>query len=834
MKLPLEIVSDDGGVVVLRTSEPLGRLGMSGGVALHYPTRTGALLRVDGVVRGAFDREHDTVPLPSHVRGDVTLEVERRSMPTTGLPSGAGFRWTWILANAAQKPGLVLETIARGLPGRRARKPAAPSDAGDLALVGHSHLDVAWLWTYDQTARKAQRTFATAVRQLESHAAFIFTQSQPQLYAWVERADPIFFERVRTLGRAGRFDPSGAAMWVEPDCNIPSGESLLRQLSFGIAYVERTFGRRPSVAWLPDTFGFANTLPTLLGHAGIASFGTTKLGWNDTTAFPYARFVWEGPDGSRIVSAQIASVAGDAKPARVRRARARGDALLVGHGDGGGGATDAAIAEASAIGTWNALDRYFADIARGADRLPIVHDELYLQEHRGTYTTHHAIKARNAALERELGSAELALAWAKALHATPFFLDEARGQLAAAWEIVLRAQFHDVLSGSAIADVYVDVHAEYDQADALVAHVRSSARSVLPKSNAIALPQPVAPVRAPARDRRASSLLLANDRVVARVDDRGALVELRAPHAPNLVRDGLRLAAYVDRPKRWDAWNLDRRYRKHPLRVAVTGVEIVDEGIEIRYAFGASLAVARLTLDRNAAFVRVDLAVDWRERHVVLRVENTLAFEATRARFGSPHGTIDRPPNPASRSERARYEAPGQRFARVDASSRGFALLALDTYGWSVERCGDVTALGHSLLRGPTWPDPGADAGTHAFALGYAPCADLGMGELETVWQHFAGTNDVPMFTSEDPAVHVVATKLANDGDGVVVRVRECDGAPRSMRLRCGARVRTIGCVDALEAPLATPLASDAVYADGEIVAPLGAFALRSFRVRTA
>ncbi len=833
MKLPLEIVSDDGSVVVLRAAEPLGRPTTADGVALRYATRTGALLRVDGVVRGAFDREHETVTLPSHVRGDVTLEVERRAMPTTGLPSGAGFRWTWILANAAQKPARVLETIARATRAGRARTRVDPTDADEIALVGHSHLDVAWLWTYGDTVRKAQRTFATAVRQLESDAAFVFTQSQPQLYAWVQRRDPAFFERVRTLGRAGRFDTSGAAMWVEPDCNIASGESLLRQLSFGIRFVDATFGRRPSVAWLPDTFGFANTLPTLLAHAGIAYFGTTKLGWNDTTAFPHARFIWEGPDGARIVSAQIASIEGDAGPARVRRVRVRGDALLVGHGDGGGGATDAAVADASAIGTWTSLGRWFASVARDADRLPIVHDELYLQEHRGTYTTHHAIKARNAALERALGSAELALAWAKALHATPFFLDEARAQLGHAWEIVLRAQFHDVLPGSAIADVYADVRREYDEADELVAHVFASARSVLPQSNAIAVPQPIAPVRVPASKRRGATTLLANACVVARVDDRGALVELRVPHGPNLVRDGLRLAAYVDRPKAWDAWNLDRSYRKHPLRVEVTDVEIVDDAIEIRYAFGASLAVARLTLDRNDPYLRVDLAVDWREHHVVLRVENALAFEATRARFGSPHGTIDRPPDPQSREDRARYEAPGQRFARVDASNRGLAVLALDTYGWSIERRGKTTSLGHSLLRGPTWPDPSADAGTHAFALGFAPCADLGMGELETVWQRFVGTNDVPMFTSEDPAVHVVATKLADDGDGVVVRVRECDGAPREMRLRCGARVRAIACVDALEAPIACD-AVTATFDDGAIVAPLGAFALRSFRVHTA
>ncbi|GAC1491686.1 MAG: hypothetical protein NVS3B17_02360 [Vulcanimicrobiaceae bacterium] len=819
----LDTVSD-GDVVVLR-SAPLAVAPAPGGIALAYATRTGALLRVDGVVRGAFDREHPTVALPTHVRGDVTLEVERRALPSTGLPSGAGWRWTWMLANAVQTPASQM-LVSHRAPVRAIVK------EDDVPLVGHSHLDVAWLWTYAEAARKAMRTFATAVRQLEADASFVFTQSQPQLYAWVAERDPAFFQRVLALARAGRFDTSGAALWVEPDCNLPSGESLVRQLTFGIRFVESNVGTRPTVAWLPDSFGFANTLPTLLRHAGIAYFGTTKLGWNDTTAFPHARFAWLGPDGSRVVAAQIESIAGDLGRARVRRARLRGDVVLVGHGDGGGGARDAAVVRGRAIGRWTTLGAWFADVARDADALPIVRDELYLQEHRGTYTTHHDVKARNAALERSLAAAELALAWATALHATPFFLDEARVQLGRAWEIVLRAQFHDVLPGSAIADVYADAHRDYDEADALVAHVYASARSVLPRSNAIATPQPVAPTDATRRRglRRVPTHVLRNAAVVAHVDERGAIVALHAPDGPNLVRDGLRLAAYVDRPRRWDAWNLDRSYRTRPLRVRVTGVDASADAVEVRYAFGRSLAVARVSLDRNDGYVRVDLAVDWRERHVVLRVENTLAFAASRARFGSPHGTVERAPQPRTRAERAKYEMPGQRFARVDGRDRGLAVLALDSYGWSIDRERGVTTLGHSLLRGPTWPDPSADAGTHAFALGFAPATSLGIGEIETMWDRFAGRDEVPMFTAADPALHVVATKLADDGDGVIVRVRECDGEARTMTLRCGARVRDVACVDALEAPV------DGVtdFVDGAIVAPMPAFGLRAFRVRVA
>jgi alpha-mannosidase len=462
------------------------------------------------------------------------------------------------------------------------------SNAG-LALVGHAHLDVAWLWTYEAAARKAERTFATAVRQLEGDPSFVFAQSQPQLYAFVEQRNPALFGRVRAIARTGRFDASVAALWVEPDCNLPGGESLLRQLVFGIRYAEAQLGTSPSIAWLPDSFGFANTLPTLLVHAGIGAFATTKLGWNDTTRFPYARFAWDGPDGSRVLAAQIASIEGAFERGRVRAAERRGDLLLVGHGDGGGGASDAALANAAAHGHWTTVAGWFETIGSRAAELPVVRDELYVEEHRGVATTQHEIKAGHAALERALHDVELALAWAKALHASPFFLDEAQRQLRRAWEIVLRAEFHDVLPGTSLGPVYEDVRREFEEANALIAGVAGNARSVLPH----------APVRvdsplAPGVER--GSFVLENELLFARVRRDGTLAELRLSGGRNLVRRAARLALYVDRPKRWDAWNIDRTYSRRPRAVRVTGCEITDGGLEVRYQFGSSLAVGRTVL----------------------------------------------------------------------------------------------------------------------------------------------------------------------------------------------------------------------------------------------
>jgi alpha-mannosidase len=380
------------------------------------------------------------------------------------------------------------------------------------------------------------------------------------------------------------------------------------------------------------------------------------------------------------------------------------------------------------------------------------------------------------------------------------------------------------LPGTAISEVYVDARRDYETAEALVRAVEDNARSVLPVAGFVAEPRPVAPRRA------GGGALFENASLIARVRRDGTLAVLRTPNGKNLVRRAHRLARYVDTPKHWDAWNVDRGYRKRSLRVRVTGAELTADGFEVRYAFGKSVAVARYTLDENEPFLRVEWAVDWRERHELLRIENDLAFVANRARFGSPHGAIDRSPDPETRAERAKFEACGQRYGRLEAARGGVAMLTLDTYGWSLERGRRGSSFGHSLVRGPSWPDPEADLGLHAFSLAYLPFERLGMGELEHAWERFAGATAVPMFTSEDPSLLVVATKLADDGNGIVVRVRECDGAPCDASIRCGSRARSVACVDALE----RPVEGDARLEEGAIRAPFAPFELRSFLVDIA
>ena len=597
---------------------------------LRYRTRTGALLRVDGLALGAFDREHRDAVIPASDRGrELILEVERRSLPTNGLPSGPNIVWWFLNATAAQTPGGAIEC-----------KPAPFADGehrGDQPLIGHSHLDVAWLWTYEQTVRKAQRTFAIACDLLERDRSFIFIQSQPQLYAFVESSDPALFARIGEHVQRNRLDCDVAALWVESDCNLPSGESLLRQMLWAHQYCTQRFGRSPQLAWLPDSFGFANTLPQLLAHAGIPFFATTKLQWNDTTRFPYPQFRWRGPDGSEITSALIASYAGGPYPWRKNAARKRGEPLVLGYGDGGGGVTPAMLRAARRLGPWIRPHTWFEMLDSRKAQLPVHEGELYLEYHRGVYTTHHDVKAGNALLERALDEAEELLAWCVAVHAPRAAIAQGVEKLRDVWQIVLRNQFHDVLPGTAIAAVYDDVRAEYDGAAEIVASVMTSAQAMLARSVSVGT------------DRRYCRPVASGDGVVfeneflhARLDAAGAITELSANGGKNLCGRANMPALYRDRPKAWEAWNIDRGYARSLQQQRAQSWAIEEQGCVFAFLLGNSSSTMRVELLENEPFLRVHWTVDWHERKRLFRIENDLAVQCAMVLYGTPHGTVRR------------------------------------------------------------------------------------------------------------------------------------------------------------------------------------------------
>lgn len=794
---------------------------MVGTVVLRYRTRTGAILWIDGVTAGAFDREHTEVEIARSAGArTLRLQVELEGLPTSGLPSRGDLRWWWMLARSHPEPSSELSCELSDAPEPAAHLREAPSD---LVLWGHSHLDVAWLWTYEQTRRKAVRTFSNAMALLERDPSFIFAQSQPQLYAFVEADDPELFARIRARAREGRFDPDVAAFWVEPDCNLPSGESLLRQMLYANRFCREHFGTEPTIAWLPDSFGFTRTLPTLLAHAGIGYFATTKLQWNDTTRFPFPQFRWRGPDGSEVIGALIDSYDGGPDSRRTAIARERNEPLVIGYGDGGGGPTLAQVAQAERIGGWERPHVWFRRLNERRASLPVHDDELYLEFHRGVYTTHHDVKQANAWMERMLSDAEERAAWCVAVRASGDIVVRLRDMLDRAWKIVLRNQLHDVLPGTSIRAVYKDVQTEYDQARELVQSAIASTRAILP--------------RAPRHERMPSyavpseddgDFIFDNGLLRARISASGSITDLAAAGCANVAAAANLLAAYRDRPRQWEAWNIDDGYQKHRIHVRPKGAQLAHDGVDFRFLIGRSPATMRIALEEGAPFLRVDLTVDWRERKTLLRTENWLLVETQSVRYGAAHGTVERSAMRGTPEARARFEVPGPRFAMAQDGSCGLAILALDTYGWSARALpkGGLQ-LGHSLLRSTTWPDADADIGEQRLSWAYLPFANAGVGGVERAWEIFARPPRVRLFQCDDEAILIAACKPAHDGSGVIVRVRECGGEARRFRLRCGARMRAALPVDGIE----RPISGEAEIVGEELRCDIAAFGLRSFRI---
>lgn len=360
-----------------------------------------------------------------------------------------------------------------------------PAQTGTVHLIPHSHIDVVWLWTLKETRRKCGRTFSTMLRLMDEFDDFTFTQSQGVLYDYTRQQYPSLFKDIKKRIREGRWHAVGG-MWVEPDCNIPSGESLVRQILYGKKFFKQEFGTESDTLWLPDTFGYSWALPQILRKSGIKYFFTTKLTWNDTNKFPHNSFWWEGIDGTRIL-AHIPPVGLEGmvdakhlhKSWRDHRERKTSPDVLqtFGFGDGGGGPTKQHVEAAAALrplpevhARLSTVNKLFREIEKKGRRLPLWRDELYLELHRGTYTTHGWIKKANRDAERDLYNTELLCALAS-LRGVKYPAED----LERAWKLLLLNQFHDIVPGTAIADAYADTKRDFAELTALCRTLTSEA-----------------------------------------------------------------------------------------------------------------------------------------------------------------------------------------------------------------------------------------------------------------------------------------------------------------------------------------------------------------------
>ncbi|MDE0591481.1 glycosyl hydrolase-related protein [Halocynthiibacter sp. C4] len=359
-----------------------------------------------------------------------------------------------------------------------------------ISAVGHTHLDVAWLWRVLHVRDKTGRSFATALNLMEEFPEFSFMYNQSVLFNYLRRDYPEIWARVKERVAAGQFDVEGA-MWVEPDASLSSGESLIRQILRGRQFMIDEFGVTPRCVWLPDTFGYPASLPQIFSKSGIDFFITSKLSWNDTNRHPHDSFFWQGIDGSQIRSQLITTQKAEAKDHRTvynseltvsevfgawnrYEPKSLNDELLIcyGHGDGGGGPTRDMVQRGRRLargvagapkvrleGLSDFLKRLDKKMTERASEFPVWVGELYLEYHRGTLTSVAKNKASNRNSERYLREAEFAASMATIL-ADAFY---PKDQLQEMWDLVLINQFHDILPGTSIAPVYADSDADYSR-----------------------------------------------------------------------------------------------------------------------------------------------------------------------------------------------------------------------------------------------------------------------------------------------------------------------------------------------------------------------------------
>ncbi|NJO27604.1 MAG: alpha-mannosidase [Richelia sp. SL_2_1] len=379
-----------------------------------------------------------------------------------------------------------------------------------IYLVGHAHLDMAWLWRVGETWQAAKNTFTSVLKLQEDFPELIFCHSTPALYAWVEDNCPDLFVEIKKAVENHLWEVVGA-FWVEPELNIISGESIVRQLLYGQLYVKEKFGQFSTVAWLPDSFGFCWTLPQFMVCAGVEYFVTQKLIWNDTTKFPHGAFWWRAPDGSEIFSLMSAPIGEGIDPVKMveyaiaweKQTDLQNYLWLPGVGDHGGGPTRDMLEiarrwQGSALCPefeFTTVERYLRGIQEEVDgetrrqkdavaiqnpksKIQNWNDELYLEFHRGCYTTHGDQKLYNRRGENLLYEAELFASLASIYCG----VDYPKAEIEAAWKKLLFNQFHDILPGSSIPEVYEDALPEWQA-------MQNTASSILQQSLATLITQ---------------------------------------------------------------------------------------------------------------------------------------------------------------------------------------------------------------------------------------------------------------------------------------------------------------------------------------------------------
>ena len=747
-----------------------------------------------------------------------------------------------------------------------------------VTCIGHTHIDIAWLWTIRQSREKAQRSFSTVLALMERFPDYKFMSSQPVLYEMVKEEDPEEYARIQKAVKDGRWEAEGA-MWVEADCNLVSGESLVRQLLVGKTFFKDELGVDSKILWLPDVFGYSAALPQILKKSGVDTFVTSKISWNDTNMLPYDVFYWQGIDGTEIFStfltAQDKQKNGEinryttynasGSPAQVAGAWARmqqkditDEAIITyGYGDGGGGSTPQDVEQIARMqngipgiptAVFDTVTNYVKRLKKNANgkKVPKWVGELYLEHHRGTYTSQANNKKYNRKCEFAYTNMETLAVLAEQNLGVAYPTEE----LQKAWKTILTYQFHDIIPGSSIAEVYEDTNAVYpvllQSAEDFMQNALKRLKKRLDGDGGYLVYNPnsftgngyvrlgeeyyqVCDI--PSKGYKVTALLQPKNCV--RVEGRCMENEYyRVEFADNyeikriyskkydreLLKDGQNgnvLTAYNDFPSHFDAWDIHRHYTHKSWTVdGVESVETVRQGaragIRIRRKFDESVIVQTVFLYENGERIDIENDIDWKASHVLLKTAFPLNVNTSKATFDIQFGNIERNTHKNTSWDEAKFEVCAHKYVDVCDGGFGVAILNDCKYGHSV----NGSDLSLTLLKSPSYPDKYCDRGRHTFTYSlYAH--ELERGNIGVIRQAYDLNNPMLVQAAEKgdgtlpskfslvavdaPNVFVEALKKAEDNNGYILRMYEGGNMQAKARISFGLPVKKAYVTDLME-----------------------------------
>ena len=709
---------------------------------------------------------------------------------------------------------------------------------GDVALIAHSHLDIAYYWRRIHSVQKNLRTILIQLRLMDRYPDFKYTHTQAYTYEMLEKYYPDVFEELKEKIANGQFEPVGA-MYVEPDCNIPCAESLIRQFMYGQHYFREKFGKTIKNCWLPDVFGNSWILPQILKKSGVDYFVSNKMStWNDTNRFPHNNFIWKGIDGSEVyacvppthfITWNMPSQIQENWEAYQDKNQGGQTMSMFGYGDGGSGCTEEMIEVMHRFPKLSIMPKtehvsgqeFLEKNLKNNKNLAKWDGELYLEMHRGTFTTKSQMKRYNRQLEYKLREAEI-VSTLRHLKGAEYPHDEIRD----IYKKLLINQFHDILPGSHIAPVYRDAMADYEEIDARLDKIIGTGEDYFNSLNFTRkhLTFIENPYGESVRYGKRGNWVIPNlppltcGEVVYHETDVDWLTigekvvtpfyeiifntdgSIESIYDRETEREWVggefnKLKLYKDNPGVYDAWDILPNYKDREVEVKIISpLKTIEKNSEVA-SFECILGTETSTwkriirVFRQSRGIEVENIVDWNEKHVLAKAQFDCNVLTRKAICDTSAGFIERDTHRNTTWQQARFEVCHHKWVDMSETDGGIALINDSKYGVGLLE----NSMSLSLLRATIRPDVTSDIGHHEFSyMIYPHNEDFVKAEINNIAYEY----NVPLgkadLTCENSfgELYMQTMKMSEKGNMIVIRLSEQNG--RRGKIKLGGKVKLL------------------------------------------